>query len=480
MKHLVGFIIAALLASPAAAFDRAAWVADFEQLKTAITERSPNLEWAAERGLDLPAVEARARARLDAATDDHAARSALDRFVRNFEDGHMELSWPSAPADASSAPATRSTCRELGYWSEPDDGAVATRLPGYVPLPPGEIEAGTVPFAGRTIGVLRLPLFAPSDRLCGAALAERGLAPAAPCDEACADAVSRRTDALFLAAIETRVRALAGAGVEALLVDVAQNGGGSDTSVAIARMLAGADVPTPAGGLVKSTARAQDLKEDADVLRAGLQGATPAEAALLRPLIAALDAGSADAARPCDLAPLWRAQPPGCSNLIRGLVFAGGLSDRDLPPAMRARPWAETVSSTARFRYTPGLWRGPLLVLVDGNSASSTELFAAMLQDAGRATIIGAPSFGASCGFTLPKQPLTLRHSGGVLEIPDCARFRRNGRNELGGIDPDVLVGFRRTDSPRQRVERLIARLPAALEAAAAQPSAAAVAVSRK
>jgi C-terminal processing protease CtpA/Prc len=102
-------------------------------------------------------------------------------------------------------------------------------------------------------------------------------------------------------------------------------------------------------------------------------------------------------------------------------------------------------------------------VLVDQNSASSTELLAAMLQDAGKALVIGAPSQGSGCGWTMPREDVTLTNSGAMLLIPDCARFRKDGRNELDGIEPDVLVGIRTYDTQPQRVGRLLAQLPATL-----------------
>lgn len=481
MKHGLRLIVAALAwayagvaaAAPTAPFDRSAWLADFEQIKSAITTNSPNLEWAAERGLDLAVVEARARSRLAAATDEATARSALERFVRNFGDGHMELRWPSAPGPAlstSAAAAPRSTCAELGYRSEDDSGAIATRLPNYQSSSPAgaHVAAGTVTIAGRTIGVLRIPIFAPSPVECAAALAELGLPLDAPCDEACADRVSRRTDRLFLDEVSTRLRALTARGADILLVDVAQNGGGSDTAIAIARMLAGPDVPTPALGLVRTEATARDLAEDEAVLRSGLANASPTEAVLLERLIASHQRARSEAAAPCDRAALWRGRNPGCSQTIRGAFFAGGLIDRDLPVESLEKPWAEIVSSTARFGRVERIWRGPLIMLVDGYSASSTELFGAMLQDAGQAVIMGSPSFGAGCGWVRPPQTVSLRNSGGQLSIPDCARFRRDGTNEVDGLQPDVLVGFRTSDSPQQRAQRLLARLPQALQSAAA------------
>lgn len=242
-RAIVAAALALSMPVSAEPFNRSAWIADFEQMKEAITRNSPNLEWAAERGLDLPAVERRARTRLAVATDDAAARSALDRFIRNFADGHMELTWPSPPPPSSAAaPTKRSTCAELGYRNEPDDNAVASRLHGYMPVGPqtGQARAGVVRVEGRTLGVLRIPLFEPSRDVCAAALTERGVPLDAPCDDKCADAVSRRADALFLSEIADLLTALAAARADMLLLDVATNGGGNDTSIAVARMIADA------------------------------------------------------------------------------------------------------------------------------------------------------------------------------------------------------------------------------------------------
>jgi len=465
----LALLLAALpLTAPAQGFDRTGWIADFEQLKAEITQRSPNLEWQAQRGLDLGAMEAHARARLAAANDDSAARSALERFVKSFGDGHMQLSWPSAAAPASStAPAPRSVCSELGYQHDEDDTyAIAPRLPGYQSLRPagGSIEAGFAPVGRRQIGVVRIAMFQPGAAMCELAVRDLSIATDSPCDETCSNRISQRADDVFLAEIEARVRDIEARHPAALLVDVASNGGGNDTSISIARMLTAATLTTPPLAVVKSADRLAAIDEDKAVLEAGLAHASPSESAFLRDLIDQLARAHAQGTEPCDLSPLWSGREAGCTLLIRGPFYAGGMIPGEVTNESADEPWAEYVSATAHHHYTHGLWRGRLMVLVDGNSASSTELFAAMLQDAGAATIVGAPTFGAGCGWNLPHESVVLAHSGGMLDIPNCARFRRDGRNEIDGVQPDVLIGFRTYDSARQRVDRLGGKLAEALD----------------
>ena len=461
---LIALVTTPVLAQPPVP-DRAGWIADFETAKAAITRSSPNLEWQAMRGLDLAAIEARARARLDAASTPDEARDALRRFVRPFADGHMEFR-PAVPLDhrpASAAANERPDCAALGIEDRPDDGAIATRLPGYRTLAPGHaaVPAGIANIAGRHVGVLRIAMFSPALAHCRAVLASIPLPPR--CNARCREQLSTRIDNAFLDEIAERLRDLLAAGAEVLLVDLADNGGGNDTAIAVARMLGGKDVPTPPLWLARTPATARDLADElADLDRATPTRADRASMTDYRPR---LTAAIGQAQKPCDLSALWRGGAVACTNLVRR-GYAGGLSALDLPTEQRDRPWAPLVSATAAYSFPARRWPGPVLLLVDGNSASATELLAAMLQDARRATVVGAPTFGAGCGFTRPPEPVPLPHLGLVLGIPDCARLRPDKTNEIDGIVPDILVPFREFDTPAQRVRRLLSVLPTVLAGA--------------
>jgi len=459
-------LLAATAASPSLGqgFDRNAWLADFEQLKTAVSEGYPNLEWAVERGVDLTAIDRGTRDRLAAANDDAGARAALDRFVNSFGDGHLSLTWPQARV-ALRSQASESACTAMGYRQADDSSAIGRNLPGYEPLPASEseIDAGMVVIADKRIATLRIPLFQPSLAMCEATARKLRIPPAKACNDACKKRLEARADDTFLRDIDGRIRSLVRLKPDVFLVDVAGNGGGSDTAIAIARMLGGEELNAPAMAFVRNPQRRTALAEDLLALKPALVKARGAEAAFLNELIAGLTNAQEQAGEPCDLTGLWRGEKVQCTNLVRGPFYAGGMVSRELPAAYRTRPWATQASWTARFTTSSGIWKGPLMVLVDGNSASATELFAAMLQDAGRALIIGSPTRGSGCGWTLPQRPTVLKNSGAELAMPDCARFRRDGRNELDGIEPDELVAFRRTDSAKQRVERLSPKLRSAV-----------------
>jgi carboxyl-terminal processing protease len=70
----------------------------------------------------------------------------------------------------------------------------------------------------------------------------------------------------------------------------------------------------------------------------------------------------------------------------------------------------------------------PVVVLVDSNTASASEIVAAALQDHHRATVVGTHTFGK--GVFQEEEPLT---NGGALDITVGEYFTPNGRNLGGG-----------------------------------------------
>jgi carboxyl-terminal processing protease len=83
------------------------------------------------------------------------------------------------------------------------------------------------------------------------------------------------------------------------------------------------------------------------------------------------------------------------------------------------------------------IYSGPVVILVDAHSASSSEVFAAGMQDTMRAKVIGSQSCGCVLGIAKPR----VMKGGGVLEMSEVLWFSPKGRKLEGtGIIPDQLV----------------------------------------
>ncbi len=87
-------------------------------------------------------------------------------------------------------------------------------------------------------------------------------------------------------------------------------------------------------------------------------------------------------------------------------------------------------------------WDGPVMVMVNRFSASASEIFAAALQDYGRAVIVGDPTFGkGTVQNVLPLQEYTSDRENklGQMKMTIAQFFRINGGSTQNrGVIPDI------------------------------------------
>jgi len=97
-----------------------------------------------------------------------------------------------------------------------------------------------------------------------------------------------------------------------------------------------------------------------------------------------------------------------------------------------------TEDSRFRMDATPGdlIGGAPMVVLVNGGSASAAEILAGALKDHGRAELIGHKTYGKGSVQTV----MPLSH-GGALKLTTSLYFTPSGASiHEKGILPDVIV----------------------------------------
>ncbi|MEY3176671.1 MAG: hypothetical protein RLZZ436_4585 [Planctomycetota bacterium] len=114
------------------------------------------------------------------------------------------------------------------------------------------------------------------------------------------------------------------------------------------------------------------------------------------------------------------------------------ISDRFLPcgtiVSTRGRLNGDNMVETAKFDRT---WSTPIVVLIDGNSASASEIFAAAIQENNRGVVVGSRSYGKGSVQT----HFPLNAIAGDLRITTALFYSPNGRKMAGeGVVPDVTV----------------------------------------
>jgi carboxyl-terminal processing protease len=150
-------------------------------------------------------------------------------------------------------------------------------------------------------------------------------------------------------------------------------------------------------------------------------------------------------------AALWDLHAKGMRTLVLDLrKNPGGLLTAAVEVADKFLQQGNIVSTRGRspqedFNYQAhygGTWRVPLAVLIDGDSASASEIFAAAIKDNNRGAIVGARSYGkGSVQGIFP-----LGYGGAGIRLTTALFYSPNGQKiSKNGVTPKIDVAAMHT-----------------------------------
>jgi hypothetical protein len=446
-------------------FSPTPWLEDFHQLLREMSSHYANLDWAIEeRRMDLPKLRVDTEAALNLAHDPTEARAVFDHFVAAFADGHLELDWPQTDSGPLPAFDHASLCERLGYKRRGKASIDFSLLRQFSELPAEEgtlFPGGLLRLSsGKTFGVIRIGVFSEKayPEACQQAEPALGLADNANCDDACGEKIAIRAGDVLTAALTVRAEKLRHAGATALLVDITGNGGGSDWVEAPPRALSSKRLRAPRLGFIRHAHWRAQLEEQLQNVETDLNHHREPEPTL-RDAAATLRKAIAATKQPCDREQVWITAKENCSLVVSDALYASGVLAYAPPGGFAGLKSQTALFHPSQYAYTEAGDRLPLYVVVDGNTWSAAEYFAALLQDNQAATIIGQLTGGAGCGYTNGGIPVELINSKAAVRMPDCVRLRVDGSNEVNGVTPDILIPWARRDSPYQRASKLLSAL---------------------
>ncbi len=145
-------------------------------------------------------------------------------------------------------------------------------------------------------------------------------------------------------------------------------------------------------------------------------------------------------------AALWKLHKEGMKILItdlRGnpgglLTAAVEVADKFISSGTIVSTRGRNAREDADYKaHVPGTWRIPLIVLIDGDSASASEIFAAAIHDTERGTVIGQRSYGK--GSVQGIFPLSSSNVG--VRLTTAKFYSPKGEPISGrGVTPNIVV----------------------------------------
>jgi len=456
-----------------------AWLDDFEILKKEMTLGYANLKYATEKeDIDLVKLNEITILKLKKAKTIEEAQNATKEFLKTFDDGHLRAKIIKAPkkdnnenVETESLKNTDSgviALKKMGFQNRKYKNRIKyDSVPGYSALnnEQNPFPAAIIKGKNETIGIIRIG-FLGHWRYWDTALSvweSYKKTFVGECDGNCQWSFELEVEKELTNKIIDRINELKSKNISKLLVDVSSNGGGSEWVHAVAELFTKKQLKGAKSSFIKHKHWENILKNHLNNVETDLENTKLKQELIIKlkkfkKLI--LDLIS-QCENNCNVGKIWNEQDLNCLDLIDH-PFSSSLPFDILKDPQIEELNSKYSLSTYRFKiYKKGVYDGPLFIIQDKYSASATEEFTSLLQSNNAGIIIGENSQGLGCGYSNGGIKIELKNIALSVRMPDCVRYRKDGKNEIYGINPDIKVNWDENGSMYSKGLKIIKNIEA-------------------
>ncbi len=442
------------------------WLDDFETLKKEMTLGYANLKYATEKeNIDLIKLNEITLSKLKEAQTVEEAQQVIKKFLKTFNDGHLRASKLKVTNKADTIVEIDTTNIELDYLKNTDSGAIALKkmgyenkkyknrikydsVPGYSSLSSQQnpFPTAIIKRNNETIGIIRVG-FLGHWRYWNTALEVWEFYKKTfegKCDGDCQWSFQKEVEKELTNKIIDGINELKSKKISKLLVDVSSNPGGSEWCNAVAELFTAKHLKGPESFFVKhkhwkNTLENQLKNIEEDIENPKIKKELNLKLIRFKNLVQEL---ILNCESNCSVEEVWNEQNMNCLELISH-PYAYSLPFEIFEDEQFEELESKYLLSNYRFlTYKKGVYEGSLYIIQDRYSGSATEEFSSLLQANDAAVIVGENSYGAGCGYTNGGIKLELKNIGLSVSMSDCVRLRKDGKNEIYGINPDIEVNW--------------------------------------
>ncbi|RIV71563.1 S41 family peptidase [Flagellimonas aequoris] len=463
MKYItLGLLLVGLLIFSKPSGNTQQWIADFDKLKEEMVKGYANLKFSTiKEGLDLAELNKRTTLQLEQAKSKEDAQEIIMNFLKIFNDGHLRarkyrvpdknLNSDKAFRELNSNDSAFSALTKMAYEKRaPKFPIQYDSVAGYEPLTSKEnpFPLAIIKKDEDKIGVLRIGFFG-YWRYWDTALSlweEHSQTFEGNCDNECQWTFTKMVEKELTQKLIQQIDLAKSLEVDALIVDVSGNGGGTEWYEAVARLFSDSKLRNPPFYVVKHTIWQNVLSPQLKLIDADL--ANPDINVPLKNALQQLKDHTSQLLESCinhcDPNDVWSNNNLECLDLLEH-AYAYELPEAITEDKQFRELHTKNLIQTNRFLpFKRGIFadKDRLFIVQDRGSGSATEGFTSILQSNEAAIIVGETSYGAGCGYTNGGQEVVLEHLDLVVKMPDCVRLRKDGTNEIYGIKPDIAIGW--------------------------------------